>query len=326
MIVRCRICDSEYNSETRPPRVMGRCGHSFCTECIESMIEATKSKFNQFERWLLKCPFDKREHLIKRETTVKDFPVNYELNELLKEAEEAKHSRHSSALSDLRVSGPAPAVPGTPEDSEPPSPTAIRPSESVCQPMTAHALWASAEQNIPPNQRPQPPASRGSAPLPTTLPAPSFDEYLEQGSVRRISAAPGIPAPVFLNQRSSSIAGSTRDVPMTLPLQNISQFQDFNWLRGPLPAQRTPSPSQYSNQPPRFQPPPPFKDKENFTRFEPSSIAKIPLVSGVTFTSQPGFLSPAMTFKQAPMAHTPFGLSRPRELFANLQMGQRTQQ
>ena len=51
---------------------------------MTSLIETERDKFKEFDRWFLRCPFDQKEHLIKPETTVDDFPKNFVLIDLLK--------------------------------------------------------------------------------------------------------------------------------------------------------------------------------------------------------------------------------------------------
>ena len=48
MEARCPICQHEYNSEDRVPRIVPECGHTFCEICI---VEGYKELFV--------CPIDK---------------------------------------------------------------------------------------------------------------------------------------------------------------------------------------------------------------------------------------------------------------------------
>lgn len=47
------------------------------------MIVETKTKFQDFDRWFLKCPFDKTDHLITPETNAEFFPKNFILIDLI---------------------------------------------------------------------------------------------------------------------------------------------------------------------------------------------------------------------------------------------------
>lgn len=89
MNIPCRICWTFYDLDEYAPRVLGTCGHTLCTPCIDRCLKALREAFPTFKNLLLKCPFDKAEHLINEKTTAESFPKNFELVELI--AEGARH-------------------------------------------------------------------------------------------------------------------------------------------------------------------------------------------------------------------------------------------
>ena len=80
----CRICFNNFDFKEHLPRILGKCGHTICSNCIKNYIKALKEKFVNYKRFLLKCPFDQQEHLIKDTSTFKIFPKNFILIELIK--------------------------------------------------------------------------------------------------------------------------------------------------------------------------------------------------------------------------------------------------
>ena len=211
MKIKCRICDSEYHSVNRPPRVLGRCGHSFCSECLSSMINATKSRFKDFQNWMLRCPFDKKEHLIKRDTSVEEFPINYELVEVLRDLFERKSSRSFSARSDINVSNLETAKKLSFEDDQPVQNLAIK----IPQPTADIPLFSPKDPSPDPNPSPPEPSHTISPPRQASPPIPEpklsliQEEPRESVSFVRSSIA---------SQNSSEIR---RD--------SASQFCNYDW-------------------------------------------------------------------------------------------------
>lgn len=80
---KCQICFNNFNFERNLPRILGQCGHTVCMLCIEKMIKETKEKFKDWDRWLLKCPFDQIGHLLTPETKAEHFPKNFILIEMI---------------------------------------------------------------------------------------------------------------------------------------------------------------------------------------------------------------------------------------------------
>lgn len=81
----CQICFNGFDNEEYSPKVLGKCGHTICQTCLNTLIITTRKKNHGFKRWFLKCPFDFQDHLIKEETTIDDFPKNFVLSDLIQE-------------------------------------------------------------------------------------------------------------------------------------------------------------------------------------------------------------------------------------------------
>lgn len=92
MEIPCRICCMPYDQTTYAPRVLGNCGHTLCTSCIDHSIKVLRETFPNFKHLMLKCPFDNKEHLINDQTTSENFPKNFELIELINEGYRRKSS------------------------------------------------------------------------------------------------------------------------------------------------------------------------------------------------------------------------------------------
>jgi hypothetical protein len=58
------------DQHNRVPRVLPRCAHTFCTSCIQQLIQSST----------IVCPFDKRKF---QASSVKDVPINFALCELI---------------------------------------------------------------------------------------------------------------------------------------------------------------------------------------------------------------------------------------------------
>ena len=83
MVYNCQICTNEYNLKDNLPKILGKCGHTICKTCLSYQIESLKKSNLSFEKWLLKCPFDNTTYLIKKKSTVEDFPRNFFLIDLI---------------------------------------------------------------------------------------------------------------------------------------------------------------------------------------------------------------------------------------------------
>ena len=81
----CQICFNGFDDSQHVPKVLGKCGHTICLTCLQTLIITTRQRNNGFKRWFLKCPFDFQDHLISDDTTVEDFPKNFVLADLIQE-------------------------------------------------------------------------------------------------------------------------------------------------------------------------------------------------------------------------------------------------
>ena len=76
----CPKCHQDYNKSSRKPRILIKCGHTICSECILFLINQKDIPFS--------CPFDDKVSLTQTYEgfiTVEDFPVNVALVGLLRD-------------------------------------------------------------------------------------------------------------------------------------------------------------------------------------------------------------------------------------------------
>lgn len=72
----CPSCGEEYNTRAKLPRLFPNCGHTFCSACIQKMIDQTEE--------YLSCPEDNVEcQFFNKEVGIGCFPLNFALNRLL---------------------------------------------------------------------------------------------------------------------------------------------------------------------------------------------------------------------------------------------------
>ncbi|EFO92020.1 hypothetical protein CRE_10606 [Caenorhabditis remanei] len=70
----CKICYHGYNSTTRTPRILAKCGHTVCEVCAHQLL-----KENNFE--CADCPFCRKVTLLDEENV--ELPKNYALMEIM---------------------------------------------------------------------------------------------------------------------------------------------------------------------------------------------------------------------------------------------------
>lgn len=75
----CPLCNKQYNLEIKIPRLFPNCGHTFCSECIITIIE--KDKYDIY------CPEDGIKcDFYKERLGVNSFPLNFALQKLIKKS------------------------------------------------------------------------------------------------------------------------------------------------------------------------------------------------------------------------------------------------
>ena len=70
----CPICYSEYDQEKRLPRIIISCGHTLCTQCLETLLSGYENR----------CPLDKAK-FTSDQSSIKAFPVNYALRQVIED-------------------------------------------------------------------------------------------------------------------------------------------------------------------------------------------------------------------------------------------------
>ena len=73
--LKCPICKNGY-TEINPPRLLTMCGHTYCQECLKTMIKRKEYRFQ------IRCPEDKLKMSIDS-TTPLQFPRNMILIEAM---------------------------------------------------------------------------------------------------------------------------------------------------------------------------------------------------------------------------------------------------
>lgn len=95
----CLHCKSNFTSEN-PPRMLTMCGHTFCDNCVKTLI--VKKKMNN--RFKLTCPEDKTTiDLTSNNTSF--FPKNIALLKILETKAKNNGEKTFSHLSSIRLSG-----------------------------------------------------------------------------------------------------------------------------------------------------------------------------------------------------------------------------
>lgn len=72
MEANCPMCSENYNLSTRIPRITLVCGHSFCPQCLSTLIQNPN---------MAKCPLDQSPFPFHME--IDKFPINFALKEVL---------------------------------------------------------------------------------------------------------------------------------------------------------------------------------------------------------------------------------------------------
>lgn len=68
----CSICEEEYDTDLKTPRLLPDCGHTFCTECLSQLLERAVMEKEQFS-----CPEDRIPCSTMRPAN--EFPKNFSL-------------------------------------------------------------------------------------------------------------------------------------------------------------------------------------------------------------------------------------------------------
>lgn len=68
----CSVCEEEYDTDLKIPRIMPDWGHTFCTECLEQLLDKAKSDGEPFT-----CPEDRIQCSVKKPAG--EFPKNFGL-------------------------------------------------------------------------------------------------------------------------------------------------------------------------------------------------------------------------------------------------------
>ena len=87
----CPICKNAFNMLERLPRLFGSCGHTFCTNCIITIIKKTSKK--------IICPLDKKNFdFYSKKKGIRSFPINLTLEKVLRKRENINFSERMKNL------------------------------------------------------------------------------------------------------------------------------------------------------------------------------------------------------------------------------------
>src|SRR5687767_14789256 len=75
----CSVCYKEFNHSARVPRNIPICGHSFCSPCIEKLLQHGQCNINPSKKEI-SCPFDRQKFMA---TSLDAFPINIPLKQIL---------------------------------------------------------------------------------------------------------------------------------------------------------------------------------------------------------------------------------------------------
>ena len=78
IVSQCPLCHSEYDLYYRTPRVIAKCGHTFCQKCISNSL-CVKSNKRVFV-----CPGDCGKEAVIRKSISDDLPKNMGIIEIIK--------------------------------------------------------------------------------------------------------------------------------------------------------------------------------------------------------------------------------------------------
>jgi len=73
--LKCSVCYEDYSLNSRLPRFIPKCGHTFCSECLQKMLNFPEP---------FRCPNDNRR--FEDLKALQDFPENYSLKTLIEES------------------------------------------------------------------------------------------------------------------------------------------------------------------------------------------------------------------------------------------------
>lgn len=72
----CTVCEEEYDTDLKIPRILPDCGHTFCTECLEQLVEKAAIDGEKFM-----CPEDRI--VCSVDKPANEFPKNFGLLRIL---------------------------------------------------------------------------------------------------------------------------------------------------------------------------------------------------------------------------------------------------
>jgi hypothetical protein len=75
----CPICLEDYDTETRVPRLFPGCGHSVCEVCLRSQTTYNRTS-------VIACSVCKTEMRYNRHASLKEFPINFGLKDLVEKS------------------------------------------------------------------------------------------------------------------------------------------------------------------------------------------------------------------------------------------------
>ena len=88
------VCEEEYDTEEKTPRILPDCGHTFCTNCLAQLIERAKNEGVEFS-----CPEDRIPCSIVKPANM--FPKNFGLLKIIQKNQETRKSKIGKPSKDI---------------------------------------------------------------------------------------------------------------------------------------------------------------------------------------------------------------------------------
>mmetsp|Transcript_10399 Transcript_10399/g.8942 ORF Transcript_10399/g.8942 Transcript_10399/m.8942 type:complete len:106 (-) Transcript_10399:406-723(-) len=92
----CPVCMVNYDLIAKTPHIIPKCGHTMCSECIQSLL---KKRVPVGPNYSLKCPFCNKDSIVYKDYT--ELPKNFALVDMIDKKRSQNLCMTHSAPSEL---------------------------------------------------------------------------------------------------------------------------------------------------------------------------------------------------------------------------------